>query len=181
MFLFQYVTDPPDYHSFVSVDKVNTVDKGLYVYYAGNFNQAQRKYFVVAKFSFTSDDDMATFKQKSESGSSPIVLRSSLQQDKKKKSLHDLLFNDSEETRESEKFDFYVGLPAATSEPFMTADMKIVDVPRYDHFDKADDDYPENATYILYGDTTNAYLFHAPTKFPDYLQVKAFPTKQRFA
>lgn len=128
------------------------MDKGLYVCYAGNFNQAQaqRRYFVVAKFSFTSDDDMATFKQKSESGSSPIVLQSSLQQDKK--SLHDLLFNDSEETRESEKFDFYVGLPAATSEPFMTADMKIVDVPHYDHFDKADDDYPENATYILYGD-----------------------------
>ena len=153
------------------------MDKGLYVCYAGNFNeaQAQRRYFVVAKFSFTSDDDMATFKQKSESGSSPIVLQSSLQQNKK--SLHDLLFNDSEETRESEKFDFYVGLPAATSEPFMTADMKIVDVPRYDHFDKADDDYPENATYILYGDTTNAYLFHAPTKCPDYLQVKAVPTK----
>lgn len=153
------------------------MDKGLYVCYAGNFNQAQaqRRYFVVAKFSFTSDDDMATFKQKSESGSSPIVLRSSLQQDKK--SLHDLLFNDSEETSESEKFDFYVGLPAATSEPFMTADMKIVDVPRYDHFDKADDDYPENATYILCGDTTNAYLFHAPTKCPDYLQVKAVPTK----
>ena len=53
----------------------------------------------------------------------------------------------------------------------MTTDMKIVDVPRYDHFDKADDLYPDNATYLLYGDVGNAYLFHTPTKDPDYLQV----------
>ncbi|KAL9973865.1 hypothetical protein ACROYT_G020371 [Oculina patagonica] len=85
------------------------------------------------------------------------------------KRLHDLLYNDSEEERLSEKFDFFVGLDSSV--PFMTANMKVVDVPRYDHLDKADDQYPDNATYLLYGDINFAYLFHTPTKDPDYLQI----------
>lgn len=167
-FCFYQVIDPPDYHNFVSVDKV-TANKEIFVCYAGNFQQIQHQYFTVARFRFLSDEDMATFVQKSESGSAPIGLRSSAQAEKKR--LHDLLFNDSEEERLSEKFDFFVGLPADGSTPFMTADMKIVDVPRYDHFDRADDQYPDNATYVMYGDVGNAYLFHTPTKDPDYLQV----------
>ena len=123
-----------------------------------------RQYFAVARFRFLSENDVATFNTTVES--KPIVLRN-LQTEQKR--LHDLLFNDSEEERPSVKFDFFVGLDS--NAPFMTAEMKIVDVPRYDHFDKADDQYPENATYLLYGDVGNAYLFHTPTKYPDYLQV----------
>ena len=104
------------------------------------------------------------------------MLRSSAQTEKKR--LHHLLFNDSEEERLSEKFDFFVGLPTDSSVPFMTADMKIVDVPRYDHFDRADDQYPDDATYVMYGDVANAFLFHIPTMDPDYLQVHHFLIKR---
>ena len=144
-------------------------NKEIFVCYAGNFNQTQNRYFTVARFRFLSDNDAATFNdtvKKFGNESTPIVLRN-LQNEPKR--LHDLLFNDSEEERLSEKFDFFVGL--GSSGPFMTADMKTVDVPRYDHLDKGDDQYPENATYLLYGDAGNAYLFHTPTKAPDYLQV----------
>lgn len=144
-------------------------EKEIFVCYTGNFKQTEHQYFAVARFKFLSDDDVATFSatvQKFGGESTPIVLRN-LQSERKR--LHDLLFNDSEEERSSQKFDFFVGLDNST--PFMTADMKIVDVPRYDHFDKADDQYPENATYLMYGDVGNAYLFHTPTKDPDYLQV----------
>lgn len=148
---------------------VNT-EKEIFVCYAGDFKQTQHQYFAVARFRFLSDDDVATFNQTvKESGineSTPIVLRN-LQTEPKR--LHDLLYNDSEEERLSEKFDFFVGLDSSV--PFMTADMKVVDVPRYDHLDKADDQYPDNATYLLYGDIDLAYLFHTPTKDPDYLQV----------
>lgn len=144
-------------------------EKDVFVCYAGNFKQTVREYFAVARFRFLSDDDVATFNttvEKSGSESTPIVLRN-LQNEPKR--LHDLLFNDSGEEQLSVKFDFFVGLDSGA--PFMTADMKIVDVPRYDHFDKADDLYPENATYLMYGDVGNAYLFHTPIKDPDYLQV----------
>lgn len=168
MNLLQQVTDAPDVHSFVSTDRVNA-EKDIFVCYAGNFKQTVREYFAVARFRFLSDDDVATFNttvEKSGSESTPIVLRN-LQNEPKR--LHDLLFNDSGEEQLSVKFDFFVGLDSGA--PFMTADMKIVDVPRYDHFDKADDLYPENATYLMYGDVGNAYLFHTPIKDPDYLQV----------
>ena len=135
-----------------------------------------RQYFAVARFRFPSDNDVATFNttvKKFSSESTPIVLRN-LQAEPK--SLHDLLFNDSGEERPTVKFDFFVGLDSSV--PFMTADMKIVDVPRYDHFDKADDQYPDNATYLLYGDVGNAYLFHTPTKDPDYQQVGQYVKKK---
>ena len=145
-------------------------NKEVFVCCAGNFKQAQFQYSAIARFRFLSDEDMATFVKTSEGESQPIVLRNTLSKDKRR--LHDLLFDDSEGNRLSEKFDFYVGLPTESSVSFMTADMKIVDVPRYDHFDRADDQYPDNATYVLYGDVGNAYLFHTPTKDPDYLQVQ---------
>lgn len=173
----QQVTDTPDIHSFISTDKVNA-EKEIFVCYAGNFKQTVRQYFVAARFRFLTDNDVATFNttaEKSSSEPTPIVLRN-LQTEPKR--LHDLLFNDSGEERPSLKFDFFVGLES--NAPFMTADMKIVDVPRYDHFDKADDQYPENATYLLYGDVGNAYLFHTPTKDPDYLQVGRCVKKNSF-
>ena len=144
-------------------------EKEIFVCYAGDFKQPQYQYFTVARFKFLSGDDVATFNDTVKNfgnESTPIVLRN-LQNEPKR--LHDLLFNDSEEERPSEKFDFFVGL--TSSVPFMTANMTVVDVPRYDHLDKADDQYPDNATYLMYGDKDSAYLFHAPTKDPDYLQV----------
>ena len=146
-------------------------NKEIFVCYVGNFNQLQRQYFAVARFRFTSNEDVRTFEDKSSTTSKPIVLRSSL-----KKILHNVLYNDTGSLEE--EFDFYEGLPTDSSKPFMLKrKMKVVDVPRYDHFDKADDQYPGSATYILYGDVGNAYLFHSPTKDPDYLQVKLFGTK----
>lgn len=165
---FQQVTDTLDIHSFISTDNVNA-ERDIFVCYAGNFKQTVRQYFAVARVRFVSDNDVTTFNstvEKFSSESTPIVLRN-LQTEPKR--LHDLLFNDSGEEQPSVKFDFFAGFDSKV--PFMTADMKIVDVPRYDHFDKADDLYPENATYLLYGDVGNAYLFHTPTKDPDYLQV----------
>lgn len=160
------ITDKPAYHSFVSVDKVNE-KKQIVVCYAGNFKQPQLQYFVVARFKFLSDEAMDTFAKKSDSEKEPIVLRSC-----EKKGLHDIVFDDSdEEKRPKETFDFFVGFPTESSVPFMKADLKTIDVPRYDHFDKADDQYPDNATYLMYGDVGNAYLFHLPTKDPDYLQI----------
>ena len=51
----------------------------------------------------------------------------------------------------------------------MTADMKVQDVPQYEHFD--DEEYPESSSYFMYGDKKDAFLFHIPTKNPDFLQV----------
>lgn len=78
-------------------------------------------------------------------------------------------FGESEYGDEEEVFDLYIGLPSHGSKPFMTANMKVVDVPQYEHFD--DDEYPEFLSYFLYGDKKDAFLFHIPTKNPDFLQV----------
>ena len=51
----------------------------------------------------------------------------------------------------------------------MTANMRVQDVPQYDHFD--DEEYPESSSYFMYGDKKDAFLFHIPTKNPDFLQV----------
>lgn len=162
------VTDKPDCHSFVCTDKVNEKNE-IFVCYAGNFSQTQHRYFSVARFKFHSEADVATFNDAvQKAGDQPVVMQNLKTEPKK---LHDLLFNDSEEKRETVKFDFFVGLPSGIIRPFMTADMEIKDVPRYDHFDKADEQYPEVATYVMYGNLNDAYLFHIPTKDPDYLQI----------
>jgi len=54
----------------------------------------------------------------------------------------------------------------------MTANMKVQDVPQYEHFD--DEEYPESSSYFMYGDRKDAFLFHIPTKNPDFLQVIIF-------
>ena len=140
-----------------------------YVGSFGSFRQTQHQYFSVARFKFHSEADVATFNDTvQKAGDQPVVmqnLKSEL------RVLHDLLFNDSGKKEKTVKFNFFVGLPNGNNEPFMTADMEIKDVPRYDHFDKADDQYPDVATYVMYGDLNDAYLFHYPTKYPDYLQV----------
>lgn len=50
--------------------------------------------------------------------------------------------------------------------------MKVLDVPQYEHFD--DEEYPESSSYFMYGDKKDAFLFHIPTKNPDFLQVIIF-------
>ena len=59
-------------------------------------------------------------------------------------------FGESEYGDEKEVLDFYIGLPSHASKPFMTAYMKVVDVPQYEHFD--DNEYPRFLSYFLYGD-----------------------------
>ena len=51
----------------------------------------------------------------------------------------------------------------------MTVNMKVFDVPQYNHFD--DDEYPECSSYFMYGNKKDAFLFHIPTKNPDFLQA----------
>ena len=63
-------------------------------------------------------------------------------------------------------------MPSHGKKPFMTANMKVLDVPQYEHFD--DEDYPESSSYFMYGDKKDAFLFHIPTKNPDFLQVIVF-------
>ena len=63
-------------------------------------------------------------------------------------------------------------MPSHGNKPFMTANMKVLDVPQYEHFD--DEDYPESSSYFMYGDKKDAFLFHIPTKNPDFLQVIIF-------
>ena len=51
---------------------------------------------------------------------------------------------------EKEVLNFYIGLPSHASKPFMTAYMKVVDVPQDEHFD--DNEYPRFLSYFLCGD-----------------------------
>ena len=49
---------------------------------------------------------------------------------------------------------------------------KIIDVLRYEHFDKHE--FPEHSEfllYVLYGDRKKVFLFHIPTKSPDFFEV----------
>lgn len=94
----------------------------------------------------------------------PIVFRS-----KASTTLHDVFFGESEYGDPEQLFDCYVGMPSHGSKPFMTANMKVLDVPQYEHFD--DNEYPEFSSFFMYGDKKDAFLFHVPTKNPDFLQV----------
>ena len=51
-----------------------------------------------------------------------------------------------------------------------TADMRVLDVPQFERFDG--DEYPEFSSYFLYGNKKSAFLFHIPTRKPDFLQVR---------
>ena len=52
---------------------------------------------------------------------------------------------------------------------FMSPKMKIIDVPRYEHFDNHES--PEQSDYFMYGDMKNVFLFHIPAKSSDFYQV----------
>ena len=166
---FLQVTDPVALHNFVSTGIVNQQNEVI-AYYVGNFKEASRQYDTVVKFKFLSDKDAKNYtsmqKKLLQSGTEPqpIVFRS------KKQRLHDVYFEESEYAGEKEKFDCFVGLPSdGDKNPFMSPKMKIMDVPRYEHFDN--DEYPESSSYFMYGDKKSAFLFHIPTKSPDFFQV----------
>ena len=138
----------------------------------GNFKEASRQYDTVVKLKFLSDKDAKNYtsmqKKLLQSGTEPqpIVFRS------KKQRLHDVYFEESEYAGEKEKFGCFVGLPSdGDKNPFMNPKMKIMDVPRYEHFDN--DEYPESSSYFMYGDKKCAFLLHIPTKSPDFFQVNA--------
>ena len=140
--------------------------------YMGDFNNAPKQYDTVVKLRFESEDDANHYlsKQKELLQCSkqppPIVFRS------KKKRLHDVFFEESDYAGERETFHCFVGLPASDDDnhhPFLKAKMRIMDVPRYEHLDE--DEYPEYSSYFMYGDQTNTFLFHIPTKNSDFFQV----------
>lgn len=167
-FVFQ-ATDPVVLHNFVSTGVVNQQNEVI-AYYAGDFDKVPKQYDTVVKLKFLNEKDaekyisMLTKLGKSGAQSPPIVFRS------KKQALHDVFFEESEYAGEKEKFDCFVGMPSDDDKnPFMSPKMKIMDVPRYQHFD--DQDYPESSAYFMYGDKKGVFLFHIPTKSPDFFQV----------
>ena len=143
--------------------------------YIGDFNNAPKQYDTVVKLRFESEDDANQYlsKQKELLQCSqqppPIVFRS------KKKRLHDVFFEESDYAGERETFHCFVSLPASDDDnhhPFLKANMRIIDVPRYEHLDEKEYEYPEYSSYFMYGDQTNTFLFHIPTKNPDFFQVR---------
>jgi len=139
-------------------------------YYVGSFEEVAKRYDTVVKLKFLSDKDAENYismqKRLLQSGTEPqpIVFRS------KEDKLHDVFFKESDYPGQVVTFDCFVGLPSNNDKnPFMSPKMKIMDVPRYEHFD--DDEYPESSIYFMYGDKESAFLFHIPTKSPDFLQV----------
>lgn len=168
-FILLQVKDPKSHHDFVSAGVVDDQNR-VVVYYAGNFNNKAKQYATAAALKFNSDSQAKEYIEQQSAlertslEPPPIVFRS-----KAKCNLHDVFFGESEYGDESENFDCFVGMPSDGSKPFMTANMKVVDVPRYVHFD--DEDYSEFSSYFMYGNKKNAFLFHIPTKKPDFLQV----------
>lgn len=168
-FFWQQVKDPKSHQDFVSAGVVDD-EKRVAVYYAGNFDKTSNQYETVAALKFNSDSQAQDYIKQQEALTRqsteppPIVFRS-----KVRNTLHDVFFGESEYGNESVEFDCYVGFPSDGSKPFMTANMKVMDVPRYEHFDE--EDYPECSSYFMYGNKKTAFLFHIPTKKPDFLQV----------
>ncbi|XP_068718076.1 uncharacterized protein [Montipora capricornis] len=164
------VQDPDAFHSFVSTGVCNE-DNEVVAYYVGDFNKIPNQYDTVVKLQFTSNEDAQEYREtqkllQSSKQHQPIVFRSAKQR------LHDVFFKESGYAGEKEIFHCFVGFPSDDQEnyhPFMKPKMKIKDVPRYEHFDKAD--YPEHGTYFMYGDKKDTFLFHIPTKSRDFLQV----------
>lgn len=129
-----------------------------------------KQYETVVKLQFLHDKDAKKYMamqeklQQSSTHPRPIVFRS------KKQRHHDVFFKESEYAGEHEMFQCFVGLPADYERNhFMSAEMKIVDIPRYEHFD--DQEYPENSSYFMYGDKENVFLFHVPSRSPDFFQM----------
>ena len=141
--------------------------------YIGDFNNVSKQYDNVVKLKFLQDKDAEKYISmqeklpKASSEPQPIVFRS------KRQRFHEIFFEESEYAGEKEEFDCFVGMPSDHDKnPFMSVEMKIIDVPRYEHFDKGD--YPDHANYFMYGDKKSVFLFHIPTKSPDFFQVNDF-------
>lgn len=163
------VTDPKALHNFVSTGVVNQ-NKEVIASYVGDFKDVGKQYDTVVKLQFLNDKDAEKYTAmqekllRSSKEPQPIVFRS------KKDKHHDVFFEKSEYAGEKEKFDCFIGLPSDhDNNHFMTVKMKIADVARYQHFDNGD--YPDASTYFMYGDKTSVFLFHIPTKSPDFFQM----------
>lgn len=142
----------------------------MIVSYAGDFNDVAKQYDTVVKLKFLHDKDakkcMAMQERLLQSSTQPrpIVFRS------KKQRHHEVFFKESEYPGENEVFHCFVGLPSDHDKNhFMSAEMKIMDVARYEHFDNHE--YPEKSSFFLYGDKENVFLFHIPSRSPDFFQV----------
>lgn len=140
--------DPKSHHDFISTGVVDD-DNRVIVYYAGNFSNVSKQYGTVATLKFNFEEQAKEYKEKQDAlfkkstEPKPIVFRS-----KANTTLHDVLFGESEYGDDSEKFDCYVGLPTDQSKPFMSANMKVFDVPQFEHFD--DEEYPEFGSFFMY-------------------------------
>ena len=166
------------HHDLISGGKASKKGK-VTVSYAGNFKTPEHQYFSMAKLQFADGKKASTFNSQAEKLQGkgvPLVFRNT-EADK----IHDVLLFDTDEDKiderhqRTDKFDIYQGMPAAGNPPFMTGvEMKVLDVPRFDHFDPLATGYPEFSTYFMYGSAKRAYISHIPTKQPDFQQVQTF-------
>ena len=163
------VIDPTALHNFVSTGVLNEQNEVI-ACYVGDFNRVPNQYEAIVKLKFMCDRDAEKYIKtekkllKQISARKPIVFRS------KRQTLHDVFFKDTGYSGELEEFDCFIGMPSDNSNhPFMSPKMKIIDVPRFEHFNNYES--PEHSSYFMYGDTKNVFLFHIPAKSSDFYQV----------
>ena len=141
----------------------------MIAYYVGDFKRVPKQYDAIVKLKFMCDKDAQKYITTQKmllkwNVPQPIVFRS------KKQRLYDVFFKNTGYSGELEEFDCFIGLPSDNSNhPLMSPNMKIMDVPRYKHFDNHE--FPEHSSYFMYGDKENVFLFHIPTKSLDFFQV----------
>lgn len=141
----------------------------MIAYYVGDFKRVPKQYDAIVKLKFMCDKDAQKYITTQKmllkwNVPQPIVFRS------KKQRLYDVFFKNTGYSGELEEFDCFIGLPSDNSNhPLMSPNMKIMDVPRYKHFDNHE--FPEHSSYFMYGDKENVFLCHIPTKSLDFFQV----------
>ncbi|KAL4229059.1 hypothetical protein ACF0H5_012097 [Mactra antiquata] len=163
------ITDVPDLHGFVSPDMIT--DTGdLFGDHLPMFDMNAHQYHAIAQFNVSDQYAVATIKYKYEEQSKlatekrlPIIFGN-----KEKSGLQNFL---EDAMNEALDMDFFVGLPSHTNTPFLTTKVKVLDIPRRNHFDMTQTDYPAKLTYFMYGKNGNAYMSHNMSMRPDVHQV----------
>ena len=130
----------------------------------------------MAKLHYVEDADAMNVRSKLQNIDQPIVFRN-----KNPGKLHDVLMFDPEpeegqRNQREEVFDVFSGFPPSGTK-METVKMKVLDVPRFIHFDPSVTSYPKFSVYFMYGHKDRAYIAHVPAKYPDFQQVGVVPRR----
>lgn len=68
----------------------------------------------------------------------------------------------------------YVATNQSGEKTVIPVQLQIVDVPRFQHFDKTRHEYYDCMKYFLYGDKDGAHMSHVISHSPDFFQVRIF-------